>query len=91
MLNFEFSFRINPTLLFMLHQFHAKPIAFMENTDKIKSLLENKVCLIHDEHPVINDSEEIISLTCCCDAFEVECYKAILFTFNSDYNTAVKM
>ena len=45
----------------------------MQLADTIKSIIESKLCPIHDIHPVIDISEDQLQIICCCIDFHKEC------------------
>ena len=42
-----------------------------------KALLENTRCPVHKKKPKISVLNGNISISCCCDAFETECFENI--------------
>ena len=45
----------------------------MQLADTIKSIIEGRLCPIHDIHPVIDISENQLQIICCCIDFHKEC------------------
>jgi hypothetical protein len=45
----------------------------MKLADTIKHFIEEKVCPIHDVHPVVEMIGEEINVACCCTFFERYC------------------
>jgi hypothetical protein len=56
----------------------------MESSDAIKSIIEDKLCPIHDLHPVVDTAGNELHITCCCTNFHTECTEEIegLFMLN---------
>lgn len=45
----------------------------MQSADTIKSVLEEKVCPVHDVHPNIDITGNEIEIACCCKYFYRYC------------------
>lgn len=45
----------------------------MESAAIIKSVLEEKLCPIHDVHPVVEVIGDKVNIMCCCDYFYRYC------------------
>ena len=51
---------------------HINP-SVMQSADTIKSVLEEKVCPVHDVHPNIDITGNEIEIACCCKYFYRYC------------------
>jgi hypothetical protein len=45
----------------------------MKPADAIKKFLEKKLCPVHDVHPEIDISSNLIQIACCCEYFHRYC------------------
>ncbi|MGZ3946062.1 MAG: hypothetical protein ACXVJB_14045 [Mucilaginibacter sp.] len=45
----------------------------MKIADTIKHQIEDKLCPVHDMHPVVDATGEEISVACCCNYFQKYC------------------
>jgi len=45
----------------------------MKLAETVKYQIEEKICPVHDMHPVVDATGEEISVACCCTYFEKYC------------------
>jgi|GEM_PF-1160092 hypothetical protein len=45
----------------------------MKIADTIKHQIEEKLCPVHDMHPVVDATGEEINVACCCNYFQKYC------------------
>jgi hypothetical protein len=57
---------------------------------ELESLIENKICPVHNQKATANNSNGNIILICCCADFETECYNEIIARFQADYTEQKK-
>jgi hypothetical protein len=47
----------------------------MDADPQLKAIIEELVCPVHNQHPVvIHQKDGSIQLTCCCAEFKIQCF-----------------
>jgi hypothetical protein len=49
----------------------------MDNLESIKSTIEERLCPVHDIHPLVEVTDDRLEITCCCQLFYAKCLQDV--------------